>query len=96
MPELPHRGYKQYKFENEVNAVDTDHQGDRTYEAESQGSSTEFDLQTDGSRRISDGDGEQKPNLQQLLDSAQDLSHRDYLVHKSKIIEMFDSDSYGK
>ena len=95
------RGYKQYKFENEANAVITDQQNDRKYEAESQASSTEFDLQTDSSRRVSDSDAwtktcEPKPSLQQLLDSAQDPSHRDYLVYKSKIIEMFDSDGYGK
>ena len=96
----PTRNHKMYKFESEANSVTTNQQNDRKHEAEPQASSTGLDLQTDGSRRSSDSDAwtkaVEKPTLQQLLDSAQDLPHRDYVVYKSKVIEMFDSDSYGK
>ena len=33
---------------------------------------------------------------QDLLESAQNLSHRDYIVYKNKVIEMFDADGYSK
>ena len=65
-----------YTFESTVNAVATENQED----AESLAPSSEFDIQTDGSRTNAGG-GTGQPSLQELLESAQNLSHRTVTTH---------------
>ena len=85
------RGHKVYKFESTVNAVAAETPED----SGSLALNSEFDIQTDGSRRSAGSEAGQ-PDLQELLESAQNLSHRDYVVYRNKVIEMFDADGYSK
>ena len=89
------RGYKVFKFEDSANAVTTETQEDAESLPGSVAPTSEFDIQTEGSRR-SAGNVSEQPSLQDLLESAQNLSHRDYIVYKNKVIEMFDADGYSK
>ena len=89
------RDYKVFKFEDSANAVTTETQEDAESLPGSVAPTSEFDIQTEGSRR-SAGNVSEQPSLQDLLESAQNLSHRDYIVYKNKVIEMFDADGYSK
>ena len=91
--QVGHPGYRRrlYKFESTVNAVAAETPED----SGSLALNSEFDIQTDGSRRSAGSEAGQ-PDLQELLESAQNLSHRDYVVYRNKVIEMFDADGYSK